>query len=100
MYEPGPSVTATNIKGTMFLISLNLMNFHSCYRIHFLCVCIIHRAVADVNMTEVLQNARDAKFVLLCLGEDTYTEKPGDINDLNLAQGQIEVITLCMFFLL
>mmetsp|Transcript_4919 Transcript_4919/g.9247 ORF Transcript_4919/g.9247 Transcript_4919/m.9247 type:complete len:916 (+) Transcript_4919:105-2852(+) len=58
VYEPGPSVTASDIK--------------------------------EVNMTDVIQQAQDAKIVLVCLGEETYTEKPGDINDLTLAQGQIE----------
>lgn len=42
-------------------------------------------------MTAIIQQAQMAKFVVICLGEETYTEKPGDINDLNLAQGQIEV---------
>jgi beta-glucosidase len=29
---------------------------------------------------------------VICVGEETYTEKPGDIDDLNLAQGQVEYV--------
>eukprot|EP00602_Paraphysomonas_sp_CaronLab_P009302 CAMPEP_0185036734 /NCGR_PEP_ID=MMETSP1103-20130426/30106_1 /TAXON_ID=36769 /ORGANISM="Paraphysomonas bandaiensis, Strain Caron Lab Isolate" /LENGTH=881 /DNA_ID=CAMNT_0027574385 /DNA_START=71 /DNA_END=2716 /DNA_ORIENTATION=+ len=46
----------------------------------------------DVNMTDILDLAENSEFVVVCVGEETYTEKPGDINDLNLAQGQVEFV--------
>jgi hypothetical protein len=58
---------------------------------HFILTNALFPVVTDLNMTAIIEQAQTAKFVVMCLGEDTYTEKPGDINDLNLAQGQIEV---------
>lgn len=46
---------------------------------------------SNINMTTVIADATNADFVFVCVGEETYTEKPGDINDLSLAQGQIDV---------
>ncbi len=42
-------------------------------------------------MTEATALAKEADFVVACIGEETYTEKPGDIDDLALANGQNEV---------
>ena len=36
--------------------------------------------------------AAEADVVVLCLGERSYTEKPGDISDLNLPQEQIQLV--------
>ena len=33
-----------------------------------------------------------ADFVLVCIGEENYTEKPGDIRDARLARGQIDYV--------
>lgn len=48
-----------------------------------------------VNMTEVLSVVRSAQppleYLVVCVGEGTYEEKPGDIDDLALPQGQIDV---------
>ena len=41
---------------------------------------------------ELLRAAAGVSTVVLCLGEDTYTEKPGDINDLELENAQQELI--------
>ena len=35
--------------------------------------------------------ARSADYVVLCLGENSYTEKPGDLHDLSLSENQIEL---------
>ena len=46
-------------------------------------------APVDVDAAEA--DARSADVVVLCLGEDAYAETPGDINDLNLPEGQLEL---------
>lgn len=33
--------------------------------------------------------AQDAEVIVLCLGESTYTEKPGDLNDLDISGPQV-----------
>jgi len=40
------------------------------------------------NIDKAVSAAKNADVVLLCLGENTYTEKPGDLNDLNLGSLQ------------
>jgi len=42
------------------------------------------------NADEALQKARDADAIILCLGEDSYAETPGNINDLTLPAAQLE----------
>ena len=42
----------------------------------------------------LLNAAQNANTVVLCLGEDTYTEKPGDINDLELDEAQQNLIKI------
>ena len=39
---------------------------------------------------QAIRAARSADVVLLCVGENTYTEKPGDLNDLQLHPLQLE----------
>ena len=36
------------------------------------------------NIAEAVREGRKSDYILLCLGENTYTEKPGDLNDLNI----------------
>lgn len=43
---------------------------------------------------ELLSAASGVSTIVLCLGEDTYTEKPGDINDLELDKAQQELIQI------
>ena len=43
----------------------------------------------DIN--KAISEARKSDYIILCLGENTYTEKPGDLNDLNLHQLQIKL---------
>lgn len=43
-------------------------------------------------MQAALDAANAARLTVICVGEDTYTEKPGDIDDIQLAAGQIEVL--------
>ena len=45
-----------------------------------------------VNIADVVAAADDHDAVVICLGESTYTEKPGDIEDLTLSQAQIDLV--------
>lgn len=45
----------------------------------------------NVQIAAAVQAARQSDVVVLCLGENTYTEKPGDLNDLNLSENQAEL---------
>lgn len=42
---------------------------------------------------EAVEAAKNADVVILALGENTYTEKPGDLNDLALSDLQLELAT-------
>lgn len=44
---------------------------------------------AAVNIDSAVQAAQAAEVIVLCLGEPTYTEKPGDINSLDLSAPQV-----------
>ena len=43
------------------------------------------------NIQKAVELAKKSDYVLLCLGENTYTEKPGDLNDLRLHHLQIKL---------
>ncbi|MBL3658696.1 glycoside hydrolase family 3 N-terminal domain-containing protein [Fulvivirga sediminis] len=43
------------------------------------------------QMEEAVKSAADADVIILCLGESTYTEKPGDLNDLYISENQTEL---------
>ncbi|KAG7345094.1 beta-glucosidase [Nitzschia inconspicua] len=45
------------------------------------------------GIENAMKKARDANVVVICLGEENYTEKPGDIRDLRLPQGQYELVS-------
>ena len=47
--------------------------------------------MVEDNINNAVQEARNSDYIVLCLGENTYTEKPGDINDLNLHQLQVKL---------
>ncbi|PDH43741.1 MAG: beta-glucosidase [Rhodothermaeota bacterium MED-G18] len=38
----------------------------------------------EISINKAVQEARRSDYIVLCLGENTYTEKPGDLNDLNI----------------
>ena len=42
-----------------------------------------------VNMDEAVKAAADVDYVILCIGENSYTETPGNISDMNLSPNQI-----------
>ncbi|HKI70030.1 MAG TPA: glycoside hydrolase family 3 C-terminal domain-containing protein, partial [Verrucomicrobiae bacterium] len=44
-----------------------------------------------VDIDAAVASAKQADVVVLCLGEDSYAETPGDINDLDLPEGQQEL---------
>ncbi|QZE12803.1 glycoside hydrolase family 3 C-terminal domain-containing protein [Halosquirtibacter laminarini] len=41
-----------------------------------------------INMNQVIRRAKAADYILLCLGENSYTEKPGDLHSLMLSENQ------------
>lgn len=43
------------------------------------------------KMDEAVAVAKNSDVIILCLGENTYTEKPGDLNDLYLSELQTEL---------
>ena len=42
-----------------------------------------------VNIDAAIQAAAGVDYVLLCIGENSYTETPGNLNDLNLSDNQL-----------
>ncbi len=44
-----------------------------------------------IDIDAVAKAAADVDYVVLCLGENTYTEKPGDLHDLTISTNQIEL---------
>jgi len=42
-----------------------------------------------VSIDRAIQAASSADYVLLCIGENSYTETPGNTNDLNLSDNQL-----------
>ena len=44
------------------------------------------------NMLEAIEEAKESDVVILCIGENSYTEKPGDLNDLNLNSLQKKLV--------
>jgi beta-glucosidase len=44
------------------------------------------------NRDAIVAAAEKADVAILCIGEPTYTEKPGDIPDLNLPEGQVDFV--------
>jgi len=44
------------------------------------------------NIDNLLNASRTASYILVCLGEQSYTETPGNINDLTLDDAQLELV--------
>ncbi|MFD2162205.1 glycoside hydrolase family 3 N-terminal domain-containing protein [Paradesertivirga mongoliensis] len=44
-----------------------------------------------INVNEAVSKAANADVIVLCIGENSYTETPGNINDLNISSQQIEL---------
>ncbi len=42
-----------------------------------------------VNFDDAVNAAADVDYILLCIGENSYTETPGNINDMNLSANQM-----------
>lgn len=49
----------------------------------------------NVNIAPVVRAARDADVIVVCVGENTYCETPGNITDLNLSYNQQELVKAC-----
>lgn len=45
-----------------------------------------------LDMNHIKQTASEVDRIIICLGEGTYAEKPGDIDDLALPAGQLEYV--------
>lgn len=52
----------------------------------------LRMALTDKFEGNIVQEASDADVIVLCIGEKPYTEKPGDIDDINLDPEQIELV--------
>lgn len=46
----------------------------------------------NINISEAVKAAQNVDVILAFVGENTYTEKPGDLNDLSLSQNQQNLI--------
>ncbi len=49
-----------------------------------------------VNIDAAVAAARNADVVLLCIGENSYTETPGNLNELNLSDNQLALARAMM----
>ena len=47
--------------------------------------------MVEDNINNAVREAKNSDYIILCLGENTYTEKPGDLNDLNLHKLQVKL---------
>lgn len=45
----------------------------------------------EVNIAAAVKQARKSDYVLVCIGENSYTEKPGDTHDLSLSPLQLKL---------
>ncbi|CAF1192726.1 unnamed protein product [Adineta steineri] len=46
------------------------------------------------NIDNLLNAVQQASYILVCLGEQAYTETPGNINDLTLDEAQLQLVEL------
>lgn len=46
----------------------------------------------DIDIDAAVRAARKADIIVACIGENTYCESPGNINDLNLSSNQKELV--------
>lgn len=46
----------------------------------------------DIDVDAAVRAARKADIIVACIGENTYCETPGNINDLNLSSNQKELV--------
>ncbi len=44
---------------------------------------------APIDIQAAVEAAKDVDYIVLCLGETSYTEKPGDFEDINLPANQV-----------
>ena len=47
----------------------------------------------DININKTVELAKQSDIIVLCLGENSYTEKLGDISDLTLPNAQLKLAT-------
>lgn len=45
----------------------------------------------DMDIQAAVKAAKSVDYILLCLGENTYCEKPGDLHDLYISENQTEL---------
>jgi len=55
-------------------------------------VDILGHECENDSINEAVSKATGKEYVIVCVGEETYAEKPGDIDDLSLPNGQYELV--------
>ena len=45
----------------------------------------------EINIKKAVDEGRKSDVIILCIGENSYTEKPGDLNDLNIHKLQLKL---------
>ncbi|PRP66258.1 glycoside hydrolase family 3 N-terminal domain-containing protein [Nonlabens agnitus] len=45
----------------------------------------------DIDINAAVKASQTVDVIILCLGENSYTEKPGDLHDLEISQNQIDL---------
>ncbi|WP_055412533.1 glycoside hydrolase family 3 N-terminal domain-containing protein [Nonlabens sp. YIK11] len=45
----------------------------------------------DIDINAAVEASQTVDVIILCLGENSYTEKPGDLHDLEISQNQIDL---------
>lgn len=60
--------------------------------VYFEGVAIDAKDTSAINMTALEAAAADVDVIVACVGEPNYTEKPGDINQLDLPAGQTQYV--------
>jgi beta-glucosidase len=47
----------------------------------------------NIDIAAAVEKAKQVDYIVACLGENSYTEKPGDLQDLYLSENQQQLIT-------
>ena len=62
------------------------------WEVSFSCGVDILGYECQVGLNKNLHQVADADYVIICVGEEAYTEKPGDVRNLELPSGQIKFV--------
>eukprot|EP00644_Phytophthora_capsici_P009434 jgi/Phyca11/6633/fgenesh1_pm.PHYCAscaffold_13_\ len=53
---------------------------------------LVNGSISDANLTKAVELAGQHEYTVVALGEVNYAEKPGDIDDLALPEGQVKYV--------